>query len=74
MYSITRPPRSVHTPAPARQQFTGRLLITVIGTGETAIQALGITEAEGDASHQLAERLRPELDALAAAVRNGAAR
>ena len=70
MYTIT-----CHraNPAPSYPKI-GRLLITVIGTGETAIQALGITEAEGDASHQLAERLRPELDALAAAVRNGAAR
>jgi hypothetical protein len=47
----------------------GRLLITVVATGETAIQALGLTETEGNASHELAERLAPELRALDKAAR-----
>jgi hypothetical protein len=64
VYTITRHRAS---PIPSYPKI-GRLLITVVGTGETAVQALGLTETEGNASHDLAERLRPELDALAQAA------
>ncbi|HEY8743610.1 MAG TPA: hypothetical protein VIU62_10940 [Chloroflexota bacterium] len=67
MESITRARESVYPPA--LRPKVGRLIITIMATGETAIQALGLTEREGDASHQLAERLRPELDALDQAAR-----
>jgi len=64
MRTMTYPARSVYPPASAPRQLAGRLLITIIGSGETIIQHVGDCECEGLASAALAERLRPQLDAL----------
>ncbi len=69
MHTMTYPARSVHSPAPAPRQLAGRLTITVCGSGETIIQQVGDCEREGNASAALADRLRPQLDALDGAVR-----
>jgi len=63
------PPRKRATPV------TGGALLLAIRPGlPLVIHGLGLTESEGIASQYLAERLRPQLDALDAAVRNGGAR
>lgn len=69
MSIIPRAARFVHSPASAPLQLAGRLLITVVGSGETTIQQVGNCEREGNASAALAEQLRPQLDRLADAVK-----
>jgi hypothetical protein len=61
------PPRKRATPS------TGGGLLLAIRPGlPLVIHGLGLTESEGLASHYLATRLKPQLDALEAAVRGGA--
>jgi hypothetical protein len=74
MHTITSQRRAVNGPAaPPRKRATpstgGALLLTVAPGRGLTIRGLGLTESEGVASQYLAEHLRPQLDALDAAIR-----
>lgn len=64
MYSTAQHPAS---PPPDLRR--GALLIAITPGHPLTVQQIGVCECEGLASAALAERLRPQLDGLADAVR-----
>ncbi len=71
MYSTARhhaSPIQCYPPTTNPSYRHGEILISIL-PGRLIISEVALTESEGAASHELAERLRPELQALDRAAR-----
>lgn len=68
MHTIPRNSRFVQSPPPPDLARSG-LVITVPAGRPLVVRQIGLTEAQGIASAALADRLPPQLDRLAEAVK-----